>query len=106
MDWGGDADSAPALLDLRTDSLYTLTVIGPSFTFEDAFWVDRDRFVIVGYGEREFAPWRGGGDLWLYDLTRSTLTLYHTPDVRKDAYGPFIERSNAAQRKRVRARGV
>jgi hypothetical protein len=104
QDWGGDADSAPALLDLRTDSLYTLTVIGPSFAFEDAFWVDRQRFVIVGLGEREFDPWQGGGDLWVYDLARGTLTLYHTPSVNKDAYGRYMRLSDAAEKERVARR--
>jgi hypothetical protein len=102
----GEPDSAPALLDLRSDSLSILTVTGPSGEFEEAFWIDADRFVVVGCGERQFEPWTGGGDLWVYDLARGTLTWYHTPDVGKQAYDRYVRSSRNASRKRIAVGGA
>ena len=97
-----EPDAAPAIIDLRDDSLTVVTVTGTSGGFEDAFWIDRDHIVLVGYGEREYEPWRGGGDLWVLDLQNKRLTYYHTPDVAKDLFDRYVRGSEAAQRDRVR----
>lgn len=96
-----EPEAAPAIVDLRDDSLTVITVMGTEGGFEDAFWIDRDHAVLVGYGERRVEPWAGGGDLWELDLPRKQLTLYHTPDVAKDAYDRYLERSIAAQKQRA-----
>lgn len=100
----GEPDSAPALLDLRADSLSILTVVGPAGGFEEAFWVDGDRFAITGYGERRFRPWTGGGDLWVCDLARGTLTYYHTPDVDSTAFGRYMDRMRPELQRRYNPR--
>lgn len=98
----GEPDSAPSIIDLRTDTLMVITGTGPSGGFEDAFWIDRNHAVLVGYGERRFEPWAGGGDLLVLDLPRATLTTYHTPDVTKPVYDRYLKLSYAAQSKRFR----
>ena len=96
----GEPDSAPALADLRADSLWILATVGTTGGFEDAFWIDSNRFVITGYGERQFEPWQGGGELWAYDLARGTLTRYSTPDVDKATYDRYVAAAKAALRAR------
>lgn len=99
----GEPDSAPALVDLEADSLRILTTAGTAGGFEDAYWMDSSRFLITGYGERQFEPWVGGGDVWVYDLSRGTLTRYNTPDVGKAAYDRYLDLAKAELRKRYSA---
>ena len=96
----GEPDSAPALADLNADSLRILVTVGTTGGFEDAFWIDANRFVVTGYGERQFEPWRGGGELWAYDLARGTVTRYSTPDVDKATFDRYVEAAKAALRSR------
>ena len=99
----GEPDSAPALVDLEADSLRILTTAGTAGGFEDAYWIDSTRFFITGYGERQFEPWVGGGDVWIYDLSRGTVTRYNTPDVGKAAYDRYLDLAKAELRERYSA---
>jgi hypothetical protein len=81
-----EPDAASALLDLRSDSLHVFATVGTVGRFDEVFWIDRDRFVVIGRGERISEPWTNGGDLWVYDLGQGTLTRYQTPDMDTKAY--------------------
>lgn len=100
----GEPDAAPALVDLKADSFHVLTTIGTVGGFEEVFWIDRERFVVIGYAERRFEPWSGGGDLWVYDLARGTLTTFHTPDVGREAYERYLDLARPALRKKYDVR--
>jgi hypothetical protein len=58
----------------RNDSLYTLLHYGYSIVFQDAFWINKDAFIVVGYeiGEDNIDLPK----VWLFDLSTKKLSTF------------------------------
>lgn len=64
-----EADSAPMLLDMALDTLWTVSFCGPGCFYDGGFWLDASSFVLTGAtqsGEQVDGPWQGFVEV--YDL--------------------------------------
>jgi hypothetical protein len=81
IDIGGDADSAPLLLDLKRGISNQFDFCGPgSCTFQWGVWVSPTRFALAGtlLDERSMGT---RGRVQVYSITDSTVTTYVTRPV-------------------------
>jgi hypothetical protein len=84
-----EAGSAPRLVDLGSHSALHLFDGAAMSGSEDAFWLDRLRFAIVGHSEVDSAG-DTRVDLSFYDLGSGMQVVYRTSPVSRDAYGRYL----------------
>lgn len=99
IEGGFDADSAVALFDLRSNECKRVLFCGTPCGFDDAVWIDNNRFVVVG--DHEHHPkneercavntkctWVAS--LHVFDLSANVVTVYVGPETesRIDGYLP------------------
>jgi hypothetical protein len=100
---GRDANSAPRLVDLATHSVTRLVDCGTACGNDDAFWIDRLRFVLMGWSEADTLG-NLRAELRFYDLGNGMLTTFSTPPVSRDAFGHYVAASDSAILRRDAAR--
>lgn len=75
---GGEPDSKPVLIDLKTRSVTVLEFCGTDCSFDGAFWLDALRFALTGTVVLDTTGARCGR-VRLYDLNDGTVTEYQLP---------------------------
>ncbi len=101
-----DANSAPRLVDLATQSATRLLDCGTACGNSDAFWIDRLRFVLVGWSEADTLG-NIRAELRFYDLGNGMVTTFYSPLVSRDAFVHYLAASDSAvlRRDAMRAQG-
>jgi len=84
-----DSNSAPRLVDLASHSALHLFDGGPMGGSDDAFWLDRLRFAIIGYSQVDSAK-SMRTDITFYDLGTGMQVVYRTSPVSSDAYERYL----------------
>ena len=91
---GYDVDSAPLIGNAEGDTIVRLEFTGPSGRYEDARWLDANRFLLFANFEREIPE--GSEKRWwswyvrLYDLRDSSIVVWATRDSADElAYGRY-----------------
>ena len=101
-----DANSAPRLVDLATHSATRLLDCGTACGNSDAFWIDRLRFVLIGWSEADTLG-NIRAELRFYDLGNGMFTTFYSPQVTPDAFARYLAASDSAvlRRDAMRAQG-
>ena len=88
---GYGPDHAVSLVDLKTNQLKILLFIGTAGNYDDALWLDNDRFIVTGFTEylpksKEERKLLGDKTyyaalLYYFNLNKNKMTLYYGPKV-------------------------
>lgn len=90
-----DANSAPRLVDLATRSATRLLDCGSACGNSDAFWIDRLRFVLMGWSDADTLG-NIRAELRFYDFGDGMLTTFYSPLVSRDAFAHYLAASDSA----------
>lgn len=86
---GGEPDSQCSLIDTKHQLEHILLQTGTGGGFQWGAWLDRDAFAVAGWCDADdYGQWKQG-QLWLYSLRDSTVSIYATRIVSTDAYARY-----------------
>ena len=89
LEWGGEPESTPVLIDLRTKVATTVEFCGTPCWFDWGVWLSPASFALAGGQEADdFGQWIQG-TLQIYSLSDSTVATYVTRIVSTEEYGRY-----------------
>jgi hypothetical protein len=101
---GGDADSAPLLLDRREQTSNAFAFCGTPCGFHWGAWISPTKFVLAGWQELEAAGSRLRGTLDFYSIPDSTVASYVTRPVSSGVFSRYREAWEGWVAERYRSR--
>ncbi len=92
-----EPDSAPMLLDMARDTLWTISFCGPACFYDSGCWLDTMRFALTGAtqsGEQADGPWQGFVEV--HDLRTHERTRWAMRPVDDGAFQLYRAASDSA----------
>ncbi len=105
---GREPDSAPILADFKADTVWRVAFCGTPCSFDGAYWIDAERFVLSGAtesgaGAQADAPWSAFLDV--YDLRSRRMTRWLASTVAGPAFRRYVSASDSELTARVERAG-
>ena|SRR5438876_1798386 len=103
LEWGGEPESRPVLIDRREKIAAILAVCGTPCWFDWGTWLSPTSFALAGAQDAdEFGEWRQGR-VTIYSISDSTAATYVTRIVPADTYARYVKAWKSWLMKRFRA---
>ncbi len=99
----GEVDSCVVLIDLENKTSRTVTVCGTPCSFENAAWLDNNRFAVAGTYDLNSvkSELRWFAEIAIYNISKDALIRYHGPGVSSSRFKKYHRKFLEEKRKEL-----